>query len=252
MLSLGVAMTLVVPSAAFAQESEILKAYPTEEKAIFAFFRAANAPPDYDFWIKSSWQYTQKPENQQRRYYIDEELRLGRGFGDFDANKHVIVIFIDAMTRYHPAKDGKNARITFRLNDVRGNEIPTFDFPFGDGYVSMIIRNLKAFQDLPVSEDKAKVIEERIPYDDDEFNTTMEVHIQVKEAEYGKPLEVDGKMKWLMGGDVAYMKCVVNNFFSGTNDILWDYVAPWYEKNYLLATTPKEETYPHPYDLFKD
>lgn len=239
-------------TSALAQDHDILEKFPPEEKAIFAFFRAANTPPDYDFWIKSSWQYENRKPSEQQKYLINEMLRLGQGFAEYDNTKHVIVLYIDAMTKYHKAEDGKSARISFRLNGVRGNEIPTFDFPFGDGFVSLIIRNLDAFRDLPLSEKKAEAISKLIPYDDDEFNTTMEVHVQVKNAEYGEPIKVNGRFKWLMGGEVAYIRCDANDFFSGRNEMLWDYVASWYQEQYTLLTSPKQEQYPHPYDLFKD
>lgn len=229
-----------------------LDKFSAQENAVFAFFRAANTPPDYDFWIKSSWQYETRDKSEQQRYLINEMLRLGRGFGDYDHTKDVIVLYVDAMTQFHPAKDGEKARISFRLNGVRGNEIPTFDFPFGDGYISLIIRNLDKFRDLPLSEEKAKAISKMVPYDDDEFNTTMEVHVQVKDAEYGDPIKVNGRFKWLMGGEVAYIKCDVDDFFAGINKMLWDYVAPWYQEQYDIVNAPEVEQYPHPYDLFKD
>jgi len=224
----------------------------TEERAVMAFFRAAKVAPDYDVWIKSSDDYLSVPPSKRYSYFINESIRLGNGYGLFNLERDVLAIYVDVMALYIKPEDGKEARIQFRMLDVEEGNMPSFEFPFGEAVISLIINNLSVFQDLAIPEEKLPSIIDNIPYEDDEFNATLELNVRVRDADYGKPLIQDGKIKWVMVGDVAYARCNVDNYYSAQKLFLWDYVAPWYEEAYRIKTMPEEEKYPHPFDLFKD
>ncbi len=223
-----------------------------KEQAIFAFFRASGDPPDYDAWIKSKSTYKDLPESKKEVYMIKEIMRLGQGYGVFDVDTDLIEIKVNTLSKYVPEKDGEPAHITFRFLNLAGTETPTFNYKFGDGYISMIINKLDFFANLKLSPEKDKALRDKIPYENDEFDTELEIHLKISSADYKDFKMVKNKKQWLMAGEIAYIKCNVDSYYNQQNYILWDYVAPWYEQAFRIKNMPEEEKYPHPYDLFKD
>lgn len=223
-----------------------------KEKAVFAFFRAANTPVDYDFWIKTNKSFQAFSEKEQREIFLREQMRLGRGYGHYDVEKEPLKITVDIVAKYVPPEDDNPARIEFRLFSVRGDSIPTFNYPFGDGIISLIINKLDRFKSLELSEAENEAVLSKLPYTDDEFDAHLEVEVRVTGADYEKPVETNGKFQWIMTGDIAYIKCEVGSYYTAEEVLIWDYLAPWFEETYKERLIPDEAKYPHPYDLFKD
>lgn len=226
----------------------------SEEKAIFAFFRAANVAPDYEFWIKSSYKYRRLDEHKQQKYFISEMMRLGRGYSVYDKERDVLIIKADIFSRYIPGEDGEASRITFRFFNAVGAEIPSFNFPYGDDIVSLVIDRLSVFSDLKLKDNQREVLLQKVPYLKDDFDAKLEIHVRVARADLDKPLMTpEKKRQWLMVGDIAYLKCTFSSFYENNDDnLLWDYLAPWYEAEFQRKKIPDEAKYPHPYDLFKE
>ncbi len=252
LFNLVILLLFIQSNSVIAQNGYYETTVTPEEQAIFAFFRAAEEAPDYDLWIKSKSKYKNLPESKKEGFLIKEIMRLGQGYGAFDIDTDLIEIKINTVSKYIPAKDGKPARITFRFLNLGNNEIPTFNYKFGDGYISMIINKFAFFSNLKLSPEKDKVIRDKIPYEDDEFDTELEVHLKISSADYKNFKIVRDKRQWFMIGEIAYIKCSVDSYYTQQNYILWDYVAPWYEQAFRIKNMPEEEKYPHPYDLFKD
>ena len=224
----------------------------SEEQAVFAFFRAANVPPDFESWISSKLEYKVLPEQKKENFMIKEMLRLGRGYGMYDINTDLIEIEVNVIARYFEAEDDKPARITYRFRNVNEETTPTFNYRFADGVISMIIARLDYFSDIELNDDKNQAVREKIPYEDDEFDVTLQIHARVARADYEVPLMTNGIKQWIMLSEIAYIKCEVDSHFTQQSYILWDYVAPWHEDVFRIKNMPEEEKYPHPYDLFKD
>ena len=224
-----------------------------EEQAIFAFFRAANAPPEYEYWITSSATYRVLDDKRKEDYLIKEMLRLGRGYGLYDPDTDVLELKTPVIVKYYPAKkEGEKPHLKFRFFNLEKENIPTFDFPFGPNTVSLIVENLNVFSDLVLSEEQDQAVRSKIPYENDEFDANLIVHTQVYKADYKNPVEKDSKwLRWVMIGKIAYIKCEVDSFYTQQKLTLWDYVSPWYEEQFRVKNMPEEEKYPHPYDLFK-
>ncbi len=225
-----------------------------EERAIFAFFRAANVVPDFEYWITSSAEYEALGSDKQKQdYLVKEMMRLGHGYGQYDADTDVLEIKAPIVVKYHaPKKEGEKPVLKFRFFDLDDSNIPTFDFPFGFDTVSLVIDNINAFSSITLSPEQDQAIRAKIPYDDDEFDANLIVHTRVFKADYDNPVKnaEDGK-RWLMAGKIAYVECEVDSFYAQQKNTLWDSVAPWYEKQFRLKNMPEEEKYPHPYDLYK-
>ncbi|MGH1404255.1 MAG: hypothetical protein ACRBDL_08415 [Alphaproteobacteria bacterium] len=225
-----------------------------KEKAVFAYFRAANIPPDYDFWIQSQGTYNALPEAKQERYLIDEMLRLGRGYSLYDNERDILNIQASIISKYIPGnEDSPSPRLIFDFFNADEQYIPTFDYPYGTDSISLIVNNLAHFSNLKLKEAQDTVIKERIPYQNDYFDAVIDLRIRVRYVDFARSIRKrNGNTQWVMVGEIAYIKCTVNSFFGQKDADLWDYVAPWYEDELRLATMPDEEKYPHPYDLFKD
>lgn len=242
----------IMPTKAQSQEYFNTKITP-KEKAIFAFFRAAKVAPEYENWISSTMKYKVLDDTKKKDYLIKEMLRLGRGYGLYDMNTHVLELKAPVVVRYHPAKsNGEQSHLKFRFYNLEQTNIPTFDFHFGNNTVSLIIENLNVFSNLVLSPEQDQAIRTKIPYETDEFDASLIIHTKVYNADYEHPVEEDKKWrKWLMVGKIAYVKCEVDSFYTQQKHILWDYVAPWYEEQFRVKNMPEEEKYPHPYELFK-
>lgn len=223
-----------------------------QEQAVFAFFRASGDAPDYDFWIKSKSSFLSLGKKAREDYFVREMLRLGRGYGMYDLDTDVLEIKTNVVVRYIEAEEDKPARLSFRFFGLGSEDVPTFDYRFGSGYVYLIIDQLNYFSDLKLTPEQDKAVREKIPYLDDEFDAEVVVHVRASEADYDTPvIELNGTLKWPMLGKIAYIKCVVDSYYTQQTHTLWDYLAPWYEEQFRIKNMPKEEKYPHPYDLFK-
>jgi hypothetical protein len=223
-----------------------------EEQALFAFFRAANVPPDYEYWISSSVRYKTLDEAQKQDFMIKEMLRLGRGYGLYDLNTDVLELKAPVVAKYYPAKDGGQPSLKFRFFNLGRMNVPTFDFPFGSSTVSLVVNNINAFSDLALSPEQDQAVRAKIPYENDEFDANLIIHTRIDEADFSQPIEENKKTKrWLMVGKIAYIKCEVDSFYMQQKSTLWDFVSPWYEEQFRVKNMPEEEKYPHPFDLFK-
>ena len=222
------------------------------EKAIFAFFRAAHALPDYESWIKPGARYKALPPEKQEDFLLKETLRLGRGYGLYDLQEHPLEMEITGRARYIPATDAAPARMTFSFPGPPGTAIPTFYYPYGKNRIALIVDSLSAFSNLKLDAQQAAALSQKAPYADQDFNAVLTVYVRVVRADPENPVETDTGLQWLMAGDIAYIQCAAHAPGEAQKRVLWDYVAPWYAEQFRLRTMPEEEKYPHPYDLFKD
>ena len=241
----------VIAGPAYSDEYFSTKITP-EEQAVFAFFRASGEAPDYEFWIKSKNEYQTLPEKKKEDYLVKEIMRLGHGYGMYDLDTDLIEIKVNTLSKYHKAEDGKDAYITYRFLNIAEGITPTFNYKLGTGYISMIIDRLDFFSNVELTPEKDEVIRGKIPYEDDEFDTVLEIHVRISNADYSNVIEEDGIKQWIMMGEIAYIKCEVDSYYTQQTYILWDYVAPWHEEPFRIKNMPEEQKYPHPYDLFKD
>ncbi len=247
-LGLGACLYSYAALASLTIETEI----SPREKAVFAFFRAAQTPVDFDFWVKTNRSFQAFGEKEQRDIFLREQMRLGRGYGLYDIEKEPLKLTVDIVAKYIPPEEDSLARIEFRLFSVRGESIPTFNYPFGDGIISLIINGLDRFKSLELSPEENEAVLSKLPYTDDEFDAHLEVEVRVSKADYENPIKNNDKFQWIMTGDIAYIKCEVGSYYTAEEVLIWDYLAPWFEGIYEERNMPDEAKYPHPYDLFKD
>lgn len=227
-----------------------------EERAVFAFFRAADEAPDFDAWIKSKPEYKALPKNRKHDYFVNEMMRLGGGYGDFDAEKDVLKLHLNIVSRYMPEKEKEDGetekpKIGFRILNSTESYTPTFDFPFREDKISMIINNFATFSMLSLDEKQSTALKEKIPYEKDEFDSDLEIWVRVTRAEFKNPIKHKDHKQWIMVGEIAQIKNIYNSSYGAEPILLWDYVAPWYEETLRIQNMPEEEKYPHPFDLFK-
>ncbi len=242
---------LAFASSAVAKPPHELRVTP-KEQAVFAFFRALNSSPDYDYWIKSKSTYKSLPSKSQERYLLNETLRLGGGFGSFDQDIDLLELKINVSAIYIPAKDGVKPRVLFEFFNNSKNYTPTFNYPYGDEVLSLIINRLELYSDMLLNEKQNAAVLKKIPYQDKFFDAALTIHVRVDKANYKKPIAKDPVVQWLMIGEIAYLKCDVISYETGRKYMLWDYVAPWHKEVFRMKNMTEEEKYPHPFDLFKD
>ncbi|MGN7437259.1 MAG: hypothetical protein ACTHOO_01350 [Alcanivorax sp.] len=223
-----------------------------EEQAVFAFFRAAGDAPDYEYWIQNKYEYQSLPESKKEDFLVKEMMRLGHGYGMYDLNTDLLEIKLNILSKYIPKTEDEPAKIIFRILNLDENTTPTFNYRFGDGYISMVIERLDFFKVIELTEEKDKVIRDKIPYEGDEFDATLEIHVRAKTADYDAMIVKDDIKQWIMLSEIAYIKCEVDSRYTQQTYILWDYVSDWHSEVFRIQNMPEEEKYPHPYDLFKD
>ncbi len=227
------------------------KIYP-EEKAVFAFFRTAKSAPDFQKWIVNGERYKATPKNLRRTFLLKEKLRLDHGFGLYDVNSDLLELRLGVLVKYISATKKSAPRITFKILNVSSNDTPTFDYPYGNDYISLIIEKLLLFSDMPLTEKQNSAVIKKIPYENDIFDADLNISVRVKKANINDPIRIGKINQWIMLGEIAYLKCTVDKHYNGEEYTLWDYVAPWYEEEFRIKNMPEEKKYPHPYDLFKD
>ena len=237
----------------FAQMDTYFDTYiAPEERAVFAFFRVAGIIPDYESWIKPGERYRSLSPQKQEEFLLKEMLRLGRGYGLYDVTENPLELKTNVLARYIPAVGAKPARITFRFSNHSEGDIPTFNYPYGRNEILLLINNFQIFADISLNAQQNEALLKKIPYEEEDFDAVLSLHVRVSGADSKKPVRQDSHLQWLMTGDVAYMKCEVHKIGSGEGALLWDYVAPWYAEQFRLRNMSEEEKAPHPYDLFKD
>lgn len=242
---------LLSPQSVFAKNYFETKITP-EEQAVFSFFRAADVAPNYDFWIMSRPEYKALSSAKQETYLLKELLRLGRGYGLHDRDKDLLELRINVSAKYISAADGNEPRIAFRLLNASEAYIPTFNYPYGYDTISLVINRLAIFSNISLTEEQNETLLKKIPYKDEFFDATLNVHVRVSHADTENPIRKRNGTQWLMVGEIAYLKCEADSYYSGQKHMLWDYVAPWHEEGFRLKNMPEEEKYPHPFDLYKD
>ncbi len=220
-----------------------------DEKAVFSFFRAGNVAPDYERWIKLSESYFDTPKRFREDFFLEEQLRLGRGYAAHDNDRDLLEIRAPVIAKLVEGED--SFRVQFAFFESNENYTPTFDYPYVEKEViSLIVNNLASFSDLPVSASFAHSMEEHIQDKDEWFRAELMMNIRVKQADYDKPHHDRGVLQWIMIGEIGYVKCVIPRGYD-SEFLLWDYVAPWHQVAFDKAQKPDVEEYPHPYDLHK-
>ncbi len=226
--------------------------YP-EEKAVFSFYRATEEAPNFDTWIINSDRYLASPKDNRKRFLLKEKLRLGRGFGLYDHKKNLLEMSLDVFVKYIPATEEDKPRVVFEIQNIGTDVTPTFNYPYGKDIVSLVIESLLLFSNIELNKIQNESLLKKIPYEGDVFDGTLNISIRIKNADIKNPIKL-GKKKhqWMMLGEIAYLKCNVDEHYSGEEYTLWDYIAPWYEEEFRIKNMPEEDKYPHPYDLFQD
>ena len=225
--------------------------YP-EDKAVFAFFRAAKSAPDFDTWIKNGERYKASPKENRKTFLIKEKLRLGYGFGRYDNNTDLLELKINVLVKYIPKTETDQPRIVFSIPSLGQDEVPTFNYPYGDDFISLIVKKLQLFSNLQLNEIQNNSLVKKVPYENDIFDATLKVNVRIDKADTDKPIEIGKINQWVMLGRIAYLKCDIDQHYNGSEYTLWDYIAPWYEEEFRIKNMPEELKYPHPYDLLKD
>lgn len=225
----------------------------SEEEAIFAFFSANRTVPDYEEWIKKTHLYKNIPTTKRKEeYFLKESLRLGRGFSQYNLDRDLLELKTNIVAHYKHDEQSDKDRLSFRFFNLGLEKTPTFNYPFGENIISLIVDQLEKFADMELTEKNANIVRPKIPYINDDFDAELEIHARVLRADYDNPTTLGGMKQWIMFGQIGYLKCEYTSMYSGQTIQLWEYIAPWYEEVYELKNMTEEEKLPHPYDLFKD
>ncbi len=216
------------------------------ERAVFGYFRAVGSVPDYEFWIKTGDNYPYIADDQKANYLYQETLRLGQGYSHYNPNENLLELSMEVVVIYKPATETEKAHISFEFFEGDESYIPSFDYPYGRDAISLVVNQLAFFADMELEEAQEKAISEKVPMQNDYFEATLTIHVRPSDQSSKRPIDDEETRKWLMIGEVAYIKC------EAQGQALWDYSAPWYAEILHEKNMPDEEKYPHPYDLFKD
>lgn len=251
-VSIALVVVMIMASPLHAEGEYFSTEITANERALFAFFRASGIAPNYEYWIKSQPGFDQLSPEKQEAYLVKEMMRLGRGYGHFNLQEDILIIHTRVRSKFIPATEDSQAKMVFEFPSVEKNYVPSFDFQYGDRTVSLLINNLAAFSDIEMKDNQAKAVRKRAPFIGTFFDTDLEIHLRIADASTDKIIDQFDEKRWVMIGNVAYIKCSPITVHGNIGDQLWDYVAPWYEEEYRIKNMPEEEKYPHPYDLFKD
>lgn len=241
---------------AHAQEDDPSLKTTGEEQAIFAYFKLLNKSPDYERWISFNPTYKALSGKKQEKFLIQENLRLGRGFGLYDIEHDPLIITIDVNAQILPPTEDAPAKFNMEFLGVNidDNQLPSFAFPYGsEEQIVLVVFELAKLSGITLNAKQFASISEKT----DEFNSffpaKLTLHIRPHEADGETPVQShDDQLLWLMSGKIAYMRCSFDDLRSREYDKqLWDYVAPWYKDIYDEKNIPEEEKYPDPFAHLK-
>lgn len=227
-----------------------------EEQAIFAYFKLLNKSPDYERWISFNPVYKGLSGKKQEKFFIQENLRLGRGFGMYDIEHDPLVISIDVDAKILPPTDDAPAKFNMEFLGVNMDEkqLPSFGFAYGpEEQIILVVFELAKLSEITLNANQFASISEKT----DEFNSffpaKLTLHIRPHEADDKNPVKSpEDKLLWLMSGKIAYMRCSYDDLRHREYDKqLWDYVAPWYKDIYDEKNISEEEKYPDPFAHLK-
>lgn len=223
-----------------------------EERAVFAFFKAGGISPDYDKWIKGGEAYFAVSEKYKDDFFLQENLRLGRGYTKFDPNIDFLSISAPIIVRLSD-QDDKQHKVEFSFFQNVRSYTPTFDFPYVKGeIISLVVNQLGYFSSLEIPDAQYEYIRARVPDSDDLFRGVLEMKVRVKSSDMSKAYPIDYRhSRWIMVGEIAYIKCRLPSVRDG-EVVLWDHSASWYRPPVLVEKKKSDKDYPHPFDLFKD
>lgn len=222
------------------------------ERGVFAFFHLGQKSPDFDFWVKSGQRYKELPESDKEDFLINETIRLGSGYGQFDPKKDVLHIETIVQVHYTPPVGDQPARIFFQFPEQDDEYIPTFSYPYGHNeWVSLIVNRLAFFADISLKQEHYEVIKEKLPEPNNNYDALITIDVRPTNADHSAPIKIGTMSQWIMIGDIAYMKCEFKSDKTDSMVQLWDFVAPWYAEEYKLKNLPEDLKYPHPFDLKK-
>ena len=220
-----------------------------DQKAVFGYFNAIGSVPDYDFWIRSESGFGYIPERERTDYVVERTLELGNAYSAYDPDKDLIELHTDVIVKHSSGSEEKKPHIVFEFFESSDSSyIPSFDFRYGVDTIALVVNELAVFSDMELEQAQNAAIAEKVPLSDDYFNAKLTIHVRPSRASSSTPIVEEGHRKWVMVGDIAYIKCRA----SSNGETLWDYTAPWYEEIKKQETMTDAEKYPHPYDLFKD
>lgn len=243
---------LFQPSYVWAEDLEIDSLISEKEKAVIAFFHLADIPPDYERWVKATSLYKSADEKFQDSVLIKEWLRLDKGYGLYNKDSGVLKLSFPILAEYTEPSDKAPSHFRIQFTDKKANAAtPVFTYPYGDERISMIINNLSSFTDVPITEKQYKLARTVSPHAGELFDASIVVYVHPAKADYASPVIINNVKHWIMVGEIAYVRCNVEDYFRGNMKTLWEYIAPWYEEQYRLENMTDEQKYPHPYDLFK-
>lgn len=222
------------------------------ERGVFAFFHLGQKSPDFDFWVRSTKRFSELSEKDQEDYLISESIRLGTGYGQFDPKTDVLHIQAVVLVHYIPPAGDEPARIFFLFPDQDDEYIPTFSYPYGKNeWVSLIVNRLAFFADIALKPEHYEIIKQKISQPNTNYEALLTMDIRPTNADHTAPIKIGTMSQWIMIGEIAYMKCEVENEKTGTMIQIWDFVAPWYAEEYKQKNLPEDMKYPHPFDLKK-
>ncbi len=221
------------------------------EKVVFAYFRLGNIVPKYDEWIKDGYIYRGTPENFRDDIFLQEQLRLGRGYSEFDPKVNVLRVKAPIFVKFSTSDVGAHY-VSFVFSHDDESYIPTFNFPYiDDQKIFMVIRQVENFSHLPVPSGQYDIIKNKVRASEDQwFQAVLDIKVRATRVETKSPKYKDGVMGWPMYGEIAHIRCMLPPRYDG-EVILWDWVAPWYEQTYKEEIMPDDKKYPHPFDPHK-
>ena len=225
-----------------------------KEKAVLGFFRLAGMAPDYESWIKAGPKYKSFPDKSKEKtdFLIEETLRLGQGYSNFNPAKTLLEFNTLVITTYTPPTGNKPALFHFKFPSQTEDYIPVFEYPYGDNSIALVLNKFADFSTIKLTDDQYEKDLKTMPYQDEEYTARLFIEVKLIKSDLERPIVHQNIYQWMMLGEVVYMRCQIIDPTNMGQTKLWEYISPWYEKEMRSKNMSEEEKYPHPYDLFKD
>lgn len=193
----------------------------SDEDVAIAFFKTANAPPNFEKLATASKAYRMTPVARQNDFAAKEKIRLQNAYNNFDVRNNLLTLQTRVdVELHHEMVDEKTEKFTMTLSFGKDDAL-FFPYKFGDYNIAIVPRKMDSSFEQNLTRQQYALIQESLGGKDG--YAKLFIQIKPQKSYIDEPVKMGGLDQWAMVADVAGLVMMDKN---GTR--LWTYGADWY------------------------
>lgn len=238
-LLLFVGFCLLQGDAAYAQT---LKTDAATEKVAIAFYKTGNIIPNFDRWIKDNAPYNVTPWALREKIYDQEMQRLQLAYQAFDPKKDYLTVRTSAFLKPTEIEniEGKKTYV-ISTEFAKAPEALYFPYDFLNERIILMPYHLQDMMHSEVTKEQYDYIKSKVRTKKEKMKIV--IRMRPFEADFSKPYKIDGLEQWVFKTKIASIE-LWNKNKDGSDDLVWEYTAPWYTSPHIIEVKKLYENRP--------